>query len=58
MKTFVLILFLGFTPPVVVEDYESDISCKDAGDWVVNQCSVNPNRKCSYFCLPGPKKNQ
>lgn len=55
MKTFVLLLYLGWFPPIQIEGYHSYDACDDAGKEAVASLCLK-DRKCRHVCLLGPKQ--
>jgi hypothetical protein len=52
--TYVLVLFLGFVPPIVIEDYASREDCEMAGMDAASRCPAG--RTCKHYCIVGPRR--
>jgi len=52
--TWILVLFLGFIPPLDYEGYKSEDACIRAGEHAVSKCPKD--RACKYYCFMGAEK--
>jgi len=54
--TWILLLYLGFTPPVVIEDWPSKAECATAGQYAIAEHELCERAHCNWECLKGPTK--
>ena len=55
MTTWVLLLFLGFTPPVQIEGYQTFDQCDRAGQMArLQRHLLVPDASLSHMCVMGP----
>jgi hypothetical protein len=55
-ETWIMIAFLGWTPPLQVGGFLTEDACHKSGKQAENYCTKRDNEPCTpkHYCLAGP----
>ncbi len=58
IQTFVLLLYIGMSQPLIIGGYLSKEACNSTGSGAIKDLPIchTEHRKCRHLCIDGPKK--
>jgi hypothetical protein len=57
-ETWILVAFIGWTPPFRIDGLHSEAECHRIGAIVERYCTERDQKSCnaSHYCIPGPQR--